>query len=152
MGFRSWLHYCTNVIQQRSTKLCTLFGHLRHWYTIYTFSGALAPSNRILPGEKFTLRPSLALSYTGSISARHSSRKRRRAEGATYIRKGRPSRWALAHMQNLSQNYSSYPNANTNRATFNPRLRTYILYFNIAFYFLLVPKPHSKQRLRLILQ
>jgi len=35
-------------------------------------------------------------------------------------------------MQNLSQNYSSYPNANTNRATFNPRLRTYILYFNIT--------------------
>ena len=43
------------------------------WYTIYrhTFSGALA--NGILSGAKFTLRPSLALSYIGSVTAWHSS-------------------------------------------------------------------------------
>jgi len=41
-------------------------------YTIYSFSGALAPDG-ILPGAKFTLRPSLAFSYTGSITAWHSS-------------------------------------------------------------------------------
>jgi len=32
------------------------------WYTIYTFSGLLPPDG-ILPRAKFTLRPSLALSY-----------------------------------------------------------------------------------------
>ena len=41
-------------------------------YTIYTFSGALAPG-RILPGAKFTLRPRLAFLYIGSVTARHSS-------------------------------------------------------------------------------
>ena len=34
--------------------------------------GALAP-NRILPGAKFTFRPSLAFSYIGSITAQHFS-------------------------------------------------------------------------------
>ena len=37
-----------------------------------TFSGALAPDG-ILPRAKFTLRPSLAFSYIGSVTARHSS-------------------------------------------------------------------------------
>ena len=61
--------------------------------------GALAP-DRILPGTKFTLRPSLAFSYIGSVTARHSSSRhqpnfvvwykelnyRTFADGATYIR------------------------------------------------------------------
>jgi len=67
------------------------------------FSGALAP-NGILPGAKFTLRPSLAFSYIGSVTVRHSSSDRQPnfvawykewnfrngtfAEGATYIRQG----------------------------------------------------------------
>jgi len=42
-GFVSWLHYCTDVAQRRSTKPCRMFGCLLGWYTIYTFSGALAP-------------------------------------------------------------------------------------------------------------
>jgi len=54
----------------------------------------------LLPGAKFTLRPSLALSYIGSVTARHSSSERQPnfagwykewnyatfEEGATYIR------------------------------------------------------------------
>jgi len=39
---------------------------------IYTSLGALDP-NGILPRAKFTLRPSLAFSYIGSIAERHSS-------------------------------------------------------------------------------
>ena len=35
--------YCSNVAHRRPTKLCTMFGRLLHWYTIYTFSEALAP-------------------------------------------------------------------------------------------------------------
>jgi len=62
------------------------------------FSGFLSPVG-ILPGAKFTLRPSLAF-YTGSITARHSSIRRQPnfaesykewnyrtfAEGSTHIR------------------------------------------------------------------
>ena len=53
-------------------KLCTMFGRLLGWYTIYTFLGALAP-DKILPGTKFALLPSLAFAYIGSVTARHSS-------------------------------------------------------------------------------
>jgi len=61
-GFASWLRYCADIAQRKSTKLCTVFGRLLGWYALYTFSGVL-PRNGILPGAKFTLRPSLALSY-----------------------------------------------------------------------------------------
>jgi len=68
----TYLLTCTDVAQRRLTKLCTTFGRLLRWYTIYTFSGALAP-NGILPCAVFTLRPSLAFSYIGSVTARYSS-------------------------------------------------------------------------------
>jgi len=69
--------------------------------TLHTFSGALAP-DRILPRTIFTLRPSLAFFYIGSVTAQHSSSGRQPnfavwykecnyetfAEGATYIQKG----------------------------------------------------------------
>jgi len=89
--------------RRRSTKLCTMFGRLLGWYTTYTFLGLLPP-NGILPGAKFTLRPSLAFSYIGSVTARHSSSGRQRNFAALTIRKrhlysaGRPSRWASAHI------------------------------------------------------
>jgi len=65
------------------------------------FRGLLA-ADGILPGEKFTLRPTLAFSYIGSVTARHSSSGRQPsfaawykewnyatfADGATYIRLG----------------------------------------------------------------
>jgi len=43
----------------------------------YTFIfGRSCPPNRILPGAKFSLRPSLAFSYIGSVTACHSSNGR----------------------------------------------------------------------------
>ena len=62
----------------------------------------LLPRNGILPGATFPLRTSLALSHTGSVTARHSSCGRQPnlvawykewnyetfAEGATYIQLG----------------------------------------------------------------
>jgi len=39
---------------------------------IYTLSGALA-CDGVLPHAKFTLLPSLAFSYIGNVTARHSS-------------------------------------------------------------------------------
>jgi len=44
IAFASWLCYCTDVAQRRSTKPCTMFGHLLRWYSTYTFLGALGPS------------------------------------------------------------------------------------------------------------
>ena len=102
MGFGSWLRYCTDVAERTSTKLRTMFGCLLGWFTIYAFSGALAP-NRFLTGAKFTLRPSLALSYICSVTARHSSSGRQPnfaafSRGRHLYSTGRPSRWTSAHI------------------------------------------------------
>ena len=37
------LQYCSDVAQRKPTKLCTMLGRLLGWYTIYTFSEAVAP-------------------------------------------------------------------------------------------------------------
>ena len=90
-----------------------MFGCLLGWYTIYTFLGAFAP-DVILLRVKLTLRPSLAFSYIGSITTRHSSSGPQPNFGAWYqvqgmelrnFRRGRhlylavwPSRWASAHI------------------------------------------------------
>jgi len=80
-----------------------------HGLVHYTFSGALAPDG-ILPDATFTLRPSLAFSYIGSVTTRHwrpsaklcgvvqgmelrNFRRRRHLYSA-----GRPLRWASAHI------------------------------------------------------
>jgi len=66
------------------------------------FRGLLA-HNGILRGTTFTLRPSLALSYIGSVTARH-SRSGRQPNFAALSRErhlysaGRPSLWELAHI------------------------------------------------------
>ena len=49
---------------------------------MYTF--LLFPLNGILPGAKFTLRPSLAFSYICSVTTRHSSSGRQPNFGAWY--------------------------------------------------------------------
>jgi len=70
--------------------------------TLYIHFRGLLPLTEFLPGAKFTLRPSLALSYIGSVTARHSSSRRQPifaawcnewnygtiAESAIYIRLG----------------------------------------------------------------
>ena len=80
------------------------------WY-IYTFGGSCPDG--ILPGAKFTLRPSLAFSYIGSVTARHSSSgvsqtlRRGTSNGITELSQRAPpvfgwmawpSRWASAHI------------------------------------------------------
>jgi len=66
--------------------------------TLYIHFWELLPLSGIVPAAKITLRPSLAFSYIGSITARHSSSGRQLnfvawyygifTEGATYIRLG----------------------------------------------------------------
>jgi len=52
--------------------------------TLYIRFPWLLPHNAILPHAKFTLCPTLAFSYIGSISARHSSSGRQRKFVASY--------------------------------------------------------------------
>jgi len=71
--------------------------------TLYIHFRGFLPRNRILPGAKFTLRPSLELSYISSITARHLSSGRQPnfavlSRGRHLYSAGRPSRWALAHI------------------------------------------------------
>ena len=65
------------------------------------FRGFL-PRNGILPGATLTLRASLALSYFGRVTARHSTSGRQPncvlSRGRHLYSAGRPSRWALAHI------------------------------------------------------
>jgi len=106
-GFRILVSlYCTDVTQRKSTKLCTMFGRLLGWYTIYrpTLLGLLMPRNGILPGAKFTLRASLGFSYIGNVvTARHSSSGRQAnfaafSRGSHLYSADRPTRWASAHI------------------------------------------------------
>ena len=100
-GFASWLRLATslNGSQPNFARCLTVF-----WAgTLCKHFRGLLPRNGILPGAKFTLRPSLVLSYIGSVTARHSS-SGRQLNFATLSRKchlysaGRPSRWASAHI------------------------------------------------------
>ena len=71
--------------------------------TLHIYFLGFLPPDRILPGAKFTLRPSLAFSYTATVTAWH-YRSRRQPNFAALNRgrhlysAGRPSGWALAHI------------------------------------------------------
>jgi len=40
MGFASCRHYCNDVTLRKPTKICTMFGYLLGWYTIFIFGGS----------------------------------------------------------------------------------------------------------------
>jgi len=66
--------------------------------TLYIHFRGLLPCNRILPGgAKFTLRPRVAFSYIGSVTAWHSSSGRQPNCGVQHTA-WQPSRWASAHI------------------------------------------------------
>jgi len=91
------------LLQRRSTE-----ANQTAWCLAVSWAGTLhfrrlLPCNRILPGTKFTLRPSLALSYIGSVTARHSSSRCQPnfaalSRGHHLHLTERPSHWALAHI------------------------------------------------------
>ena len=107
-GFCALLRHCCDVAHWRPTTLCTMFGHILRCYTIYIYIyfWGLLPPDRILPVAKFTLRPSLAFSYIGTVTAWHSSSGRQPNfaalnRGRHLHSAGRPSGWALAHISSL---------------------------------------------------
>jgi len=99
-GFASCHRYCSDIAHPMPTKLCTMFGRVLGWHTIYTLSGALA-SDAILPRAK-SFYVQVLSSYIGSVAGRHSSSGRQPnfaawykewnyetfTDGATYIRLG----------------------------------------------------------------
>jgi len=78
-----------------------MFGRLLGWYTIYAF--LRFSHNGISPGAKFPLRPSLAFSYIGEVTARHSN-SGHQVNSAAFTRwrhlysAGWPSCWVSAHI------------------------------------------------------
>jgi len=73
----------------------------------YVHFWQLLPPDGILPHAKFTLHPSLALSYFGSVTARYSSSGCQPNfaalnRGRHLYSVGQPSRWALVHILVLS--------------------------------------------------
>jgi len=71
--------------------------------TVYIHFRRLLPCYGILSGAKFTLRPNLAFSYIGSVTARLSSSGCQTnfaalSRGRHLYLARRPSRWALAHI------------------------------------------------------
>jgi len=85
--------------QRRSTKLQNVWP----WaVTLCIHFRRLLPPEGILPGAKFTLRPSLAFTYTGSGTARHSRSVCQPNCGvqqrAPPIFGRRPSPWASVHI------------------------------------------------------
>jgi len=101
-------HHCSGDVYFRERGAQTLHdvwpspGLVHH---IYIFLGLLPLDGIFWPDAKFTLRPNLAFSYIGSVTARHSSSGvsqtlRRWAEGATYI-------WQGAHDVGIGPHSSS---------------------------------------------
>lgn len=97
-----WLCYCSDIAERKPAKLYTMFGRL--WAGIlYIHFPGLLPHNGGLFGAKFTLCPSLALCYVGSVTAWYSSSGRQPnfvalRRGHHLCSAGRLSRWALAHI------------------------------------------------------
>jgi len=66
---------CTRLAENQDAKIISKNSPSGHHHT--TLSGCIFATefgaDGILPGAKFTLRPSLAFSYIGSVTVRHSS-------------------------------------------------------------------------------
>jgi len=114
----------SDVAHRRPTKLCTMFGHLLCCYTIYTFSGALAPWRNFATCKiHFTSKSCVLLywqRYCTALQQRASAKLCGRVQGMelSNFRRGRhlysagrPSRWASAHI--LVCIYNNNNNNNT---------------------------------------
>jgi len=111
-GFASWLRYCSDVAHRRPTKLCTMFGRLLGWYTIYTLLGSLASwrnfarcnihfasikSCVLLYWQRYctALQQRASANLCGVVQGMELRNFRR---GRHLYSAGRPSRWASAHI------------------------------------------------------
>ena len=108
-GFASSLRYCSDIVHRGGQPNFARCLAVSWAGTLCIHFGGF--SDGILPGANCTLRPSLAFSYIGIVTARHSSSKRQRNCGVVQgmelqnfrigrhlYSAGRPSRWASAHI------------------------------------------------------
>ena len=92
----NWFRVLASLLQQRRSPNFARCLAVSWAGTLYIYFRELLPPNGILPGAKFTLRPSLALSYTCSVTARHSSSVRQPNFASWYLHAtGRPCRSTL---------------------------------------------------------
>jgi len=111
MGFASHFRYCSDVAHPRTNKLCTMFGRLLGWYTVYTFSGTLASWRNFTRCKiHFTYKSCVLLymqHYCTAFQQRTSAKlcgvvqemKLRNFHTGCHLHSaGRPSRWASAHI------------------------------------------------------
>jgi len=107
----SWLRYCTDIAQRRSTKLCTTFGRLLLWCTIYMQFWGLLPLTefcqlqnslcvQLLRSPKLTasLHGTRALASAKVCGVVQVMELRNFHRGRHLYSAGRPSRWASAHI------------------------------------------------------
>jgi len=114
-GFASCLRYCNDVAHRRPTALCTMFGSLLGWYTIYTFSGAVASWRNFARCKiHFTSKYCVLLywqRYCTALQQQPSAKLcgvvqrmelRNFRRGRHVNSAGRPSRWESAHIPVVS--------------------------------------------------
>jgi len=77
--------------------------------TLCIHFGGLLPPNGIMPGAKFTLRPSFAFSYIGSVTARQSSSGRKKKETTAVKYNGLPYWAAIKPYKMLNLNKCTKP-------------------------------------------
>ena len=104
-GFASWLRYCSDVAHQRPTKLCTMFGRILDWYTIFGGSCPLSEFCQVQNSLCVQVLPSILaalLHGTPASGVSRTLRSRTRNGILQNFRRGlhlyseeRPSRWAM---------------------------------------------------------
>jgi len=108
-GFRAFVTAATYVAHRRPTKLCTMFGRLLRWYTVYSFSEALASWRNFTTCKiHFASKSCLLLywqRYCTALQQRASAKSCGGLQGMELrnFRRGRhlysAERWASAHIQ-----------------------------------------------------
>ena len=109
-GFASWFRYCNYVARRRPTKLCTIFGRTRGWYTIF-FSGRMLPNGDFARSKIHSAPKACVLlywqCYCTALRQQASAKLcnvvqgmelRNFRRGRHLYSAGRPSRWASAHI------------------------------------------------------
>ena len=115
-SFASWLRYWTDVAKRKSTKVCTMFGRLLGWYTIYTFLGALAPSQNSTRCKIYFASKSCVLLYWQrywGVLKQWPNFAAAFSRGRHLYSAGWSSRWTSAHILVLSSSSSSASKART---------------------------------------
>jgi len=142
MGFASWLRYCTDVAQRRSSKLPRYLAV--SWAdTLYIHFRWLLPPSGIFPGAKFILRPikSCVLLYWQRYCTAPEQWALAKLCGIFTRQSGHPVRhWAVelsSYIYIYTETFQSYKvskSTNQDHSVKNPWLRQRLKTQNIQMY------------------